>query len=69
MMDKPLSDLTVVSLEQAVAAPYCSRLFAEGGARVIKLERPEGDFARAYDSVVHRESAYFVWLKCRQRID
>ena len=62
MMDKPLNDLTVVSLEQAVAAPYCSRLFAEGGARVIKLERPEGDFARAYDSVVHRESAYFVWL-------
>ncbi|MGR8919579.1 MAG: CaiB/BaiF CoA transferase family protein [Gammaproteobacteria bacterium] len=61
-MTKPLEGLLVVTLEQAVAAPYLSRLLAEGGARVIKLERPEGDFARAYDSVVHGQSAYFVWL-------
>ena len=52
----------VVSLEQAVAAPYCSSRLADAGARVIKIERPEGDFARGYDSVVHGESAYFVWL-------
>jgi itaconate CoA-transferase len=57
-----LAGLLVVSLEQAVAAPYCSRLLAEGGARVIKLERPEGDFARAYDTVIRGDSAYFVWL-------
>ncbi len=59
---KSLSDVLVVSLEQAVAAPYCSRLLAEAGARVIKLERPGGDFARHYDNVVNDESAYFVWL-------
>jgi itaconate CoA-transferase len=59
---KSLSDVLVVSLEQAVAAPYCSRLLAEAGARVIKLERPGGDFARHYDTVVNGESAYFVWL-------
>ena len=52
----------VVSLEQAVAAPYCSRLLAEAGARVIKIERPGGDFARHYDTHVNGESAYFVWL-------
>jgi itaconate CoA-transferase len=57
-----LDDVLVVSLEQAVAGPYCSRLFAEAGARVIKLERPEGDFARAYDTVVQGKSANFVWL-------
>jgi itaconate CoA-transferase len=61
-MQAPLDQLLVVSLEQAVAAPYCSRLLAEGGARVIKLERPEGDFARAYDTVINGDSAYFVWL-------
>tara|TARA_B100000686_G_scaffold341056_1_gene417799 strand:+ start:86 stop:1174 length:1089 start_codon:yes stop_codon:yes gene_type:complete len=49
-------------MEQAVAAPYCSSRLADAGARVIKVERPEGDFARQYDSVVHGESAYFVWL-------
>ncbi|MEM7469249.1 MAG: CaiB/BaiF CoA-transferase family protein [Pseudomonadota bacterium] len=59
---KDLSDVLVVSLEQAVAAPYCSRLLAEAGARVIKLERPGGDFARHYDTAVNGESAYFVWL-------
>src|SRR3546814_2105150 len=59
---KPLEGLLVVSLEQAVAAPYCSSRLADAGARVIKLERHEGDFARGYDRVVHGESAYFVWL-------
>ncbi|MGR8947548.1 MAG: CaiB/BaiF CoA transferase family protein [Gammaproteobacteria bacterium] len=59
---KSLNEVLVVSLEQAVAAPYCSRLLAEAGARVIKLERPGGDFARHYDSIVNGESAYFVWL-------
>ena len=56
------SNILVVSLEQAVAAPYASRLLAEAGARVIKIERPEGDFARAYDTAVNGESAFFVWL-------
>ncbi len=57
-----LDELLVVSLEQAVAAPFCSNRFAHAGARVIKIERKEGDFARGYDSVVHGESAYFIWL-------
>ncbi|MCP4489091.1 MAG: CoA transferase [Gammaproteobacteria bacterium] len=57
-----LKDILVVTLEQAVAAPFCSGKLAEAGARVIKIEREEGDFARAYDSVVNGESAYFVWL-------
>ena len=57
-----LDDILVVSLEQAVAAPFCSNRLARAGARVIKIERPEGDFARGYDDVVHGESAYFVWL-------
>ncbi len=57
-----LKDVLVVTLEQAVAAPFCSGRLAEAGARVIKIEREEGDFARNYDSVVHGESAYFVWL-------
>ena len=57
-----LADILVVALEQAVAAPYCSCRLADAGARVIKIERQEGDFARAYDSVVNGESAYFVWL-------
>ncbi len=61
-MTKPLDGLIVVSLEQAVAAPYCSCRLADAGARVIKLERPEGDFARAYDRAAKGESAYFVWL-------
>lgn len=55
-------DLLVVSLEQAVAAPFCSNRLAKAGARVIKVERAEGDFARGYDDVVNGESAYFVWL-------
>ncbi len=52
----------MVSLEQAVAAPYVGSRLADAGARGIKIERAEGDFARAYDSVVHGQSAYFVWL-------
>jgi formyl-CoA transferase len=59
---KPLEGLLVVSLEQAVAAPMASRRLADAGARVIKLERPEGDFARAYDKVANGQSSYFVWL-------
>jgi formyl-CoA transferase len=58
----PLSGLLVVSIEQAVAAPQCTCRLADAGARVIKVERPEGDFARDYDHVVHGESANFVWL-------
>ena len=61
-MSLPLSGILVVSIEQAVAAPMCSCRLADAGARVIKVERPEGDFARRYDDLVHGESAYFVWL-------
>jgi len=61
-MSQPLSGLLVVALEQAVAAPMCTCRLADAGARVIKVERPEGDFARGYDALVHGESAYFVWL-------
>ncbi|WP_341990126.1 CaiB/BaiF CoA-transferase family protein [Azorhizobium sp. AG788] len=61
-MQNDLEGLLVVSVEQAVAAPYLSSRLADGGARVIKVERPEGDFARGYDHLVHGESAYFVWL-------
>jgi itaconate CoA-transferase len=58
----PLSGLLVVALEQAVAAPMCTCRLADAGARVIKIERPEGDFARGYDDLVHGECSYFVWL-------
>lgn len=59
----PLSGTTVISLEQAVAAPFATRQLADLGARVIKIERPgDGDFARRYDESVHGESSYFVWL-------
>jgi itaconate CoA-transferase len=61
-MARPLDGLLVVSLEQAVAAPMCSCRLADAGARVIKIERPDGDFARYYDDLVRGESAYFVWL-------
>jgi crotonobetainyl-CoA:carnitine CoA-transferase CaiB-like acyl-CoA transferase len=61
-MGKPLEGLLVVAMEQAVAAPYCSSRLADAGARVIKVERPEGDFARLYDNVVNGLSSYFVWL-------
>ncbi len=59
----PLEDITVVSLEQAVAAPFATRQLADLGARVIKIERPDGgDFARGYDTTVKGLSSYFVWL-------
>ena len=70
-MSLPLSGLLVVALEQAVAAPMCTCRLADAGARVIKIERPEGDFARGYDKLArppgltaesNGESAYFVWL-------
>jgi formyl-CoA transferase len=61
-MSLPLEGLLVIALEQAVAAPMASCRLADAGARVIKIERPEGDFARGYDDLVHGESAYFVWL-------
>src|SRR5512134_1314791 len=61
-MTLPLEGLLVVALEQAVAAPTCSCRLADAGARVIKIERPEGDFARGYDTLARGESAYFVWL-------
>ncbi|MFC7736425.1 CaiB/BaiF CoA transferase family protein [Roseomonas sp. GCM10028921] len=60
--ERPLKGLLVVALEQAVAAPLCSARLADAGARVIKIERPEGDFARGYDAAVHGLSSYFVWL-------
>ena len=60
---RPLKGITVVSIEQAVAAPFASRQLADLGARVIKIERPQvGDFARDYDQTVKGQSAYFVWL-------
>ena len=61
-MQQDLAGILVVSVEQAVAAPYLTSRLADAGARVIKVERPEGDFARGYDALVHGESAYFVWL-------
>ena len=57
-----LDGILVVSLEHAVAAPYASCKLADAGARVIKVERPEGDFARGYDQLVNGASAYFVWI-------
>jgi crotonobetainyl-CoA:carnitine CoA-transferase CaiB-like acyl-CoA transferase len=59
---RPLSGLLVVALEQAVAAPYCSARLADAGARVVKIERAEGDFARGYDTAVNGLATYFVWL-------
>lgn len=59
---RPLEGLLVVSIEQAVAAPLCTVRLADAGARVIKVERPEGETARHYDSAVEGMSAYFVWL-------
>ena len=57
-----LDGILVVALEQAVAAPYASSRLADAGARVIKIERPEGDFARGYDRAAKGQSSYFVWL-------
>ncbi|KEQ04204.1 CaiB/BaiF CoA transferase family protein [Pseudorhizobium pelagicum] len=61
-MAGPLDGMLVVSLEQAVAAPFCTSRLADAGARVIKVERPEGDFARNYDRLAKGLSSYFVWL-------
>ena len=59
---KPLEGCLVVAIEQAVAAPLCTARLAEAGARVIKIERPEGDFARGYDVAAKGESSYFIWV-------
>lgn len=61
-MIAPLSDLLVVTIEQAVPAPFCIARLADAGTRVIKIERPEGDFARGYDDAAPGSSSYFVWL-------
>ena len=62
MANAPLAGLIVVTVEQAVAAPFCTARLADAGARVIKIERPEGDFARFYDDATPAGSSYFVWL-------
>jgi itaconate CoA-transferase len=61
-MSGDLDGILVIGLEQAVAAPYCTSRLADAGARVIKVERAEGDFARGYDTHVKGQSTYFVWL-------
>lgn len=61
-LHRPLEGRMVVAIEQAVSAPLCTMRLADAGARVIKVERPEGDFARGYDRVAHGQSSYFVWL-------
>jgi len=62
-MTRPLDGITVISLEHAIAAPFCTRQLADLGARVIKVERPgAGDFARAYDARVSGEASHFVWV-------
>ena len=58
----PLQGITVIAVEQAVAAPFCSSRLADAGAHVVKVERPEGDFARGYDAAAKGQSSYFVWL-------
>src|ERR1700742_3017996 len=58
----PLQGITVIAVEQAVAAPFCSSRLADAGAHAIKGERPEGDFARGYDAAAKGQSSYFVWL-------
>lgn len=68
MSELPLTGLHVIALEQAVAAPFCSRQLADLGADVIKVERPEGgDFARGYDGALNGLSAYFAWLNRGKR--
>ena len=62
-MKPPLQGVTVVAVEQAVAGPFATRQLADLGARVIKIERPDGgDFARAYDVTVKGMASHFVWL-------
>ena len=62
-----LHGLKVISLEQAVAAPLCTQRLVQAGAEVIKIERPQGDFARYYDTAVAGQSAYFVWLNAGKK--
>lgn len=65
---QPLQGIRVVAVEQAVAAPLCTRHLAEMGASIVKIERPgSGDFARSYDTVVHGQSSHFVWLNHGKR--
>ena len=61
-MTLPLDGLTVVSIEQAVAAPLCTARLADAGARVIKIERAGGDFGRTYDVAAKGDSSYFAWI-------
>ena len=61
-LQNELDGVLVVSIEQAVAAPYCGLLLADSGARVLKIERPEGDFARGYDKGADGQSSIFIWL-------
>ena len=61
-LDQELAGLLVISMEQAVAAPYCGLMLADAGARVIKVERKEGDFARGYDRGASGNSVFFSWL-------
>lgn len=61
-MNRPLEGLLVIAVEQAVAASFCTARLADAGARVIKIERKEGDFARFYDDCAPGSSSYFVWL-------
>lgn len=63
----PLEGVVVVAVEQAVAAPFCTSRLADAGATVIKIERPEGDFARGYDDTAKGQSSYFVWLNRGKR--
>ncbi|MDS9947063.1 MAG: CoA transferase, partial [Planktomarina sp.] len=63
-LNKELEGIIVISLEQEVAAPYRGLLLADAGARVIKVERPERDFARSYDSSAEGKSTVFGWLNC-----
>ena len=62
MASMPLEGVIVIAVEQAVSAPFCTCRLADAGARVIKIERPEGDFARFYDHGAPGGSTYFVWL-------
>ena len=65
-MTRPLDGITIVTLEHAIAAPFCTRQLADLGARVIKVERPGvGDFARAYDQRVLGQASHFVWMRRR----
>jgi itaconate CoA-transferase len=67
-MPLPLRGLLVVAIEQAVAAPFFTCRLADAGARAIKIERPEGDFARGHDDAANGESSYFVWLNRAGRV-